>query len=61
MNKEKSAFEIFEQNLGSFLRQNDKLTVVFASLMVILIGIVAYLIYNESRIKKLEDKLKNKS
>jgi hypothetical protein len=57
----KSVFDVFLENLGNLLRGGGKLNLIFASILIILLGIVGYLIYNESRIKKLEDKLKNKS
>ncbi len=60
MNK-KSVFDVFLENLSNLLRGGGKLNLIFASILIILLGIVGYLIYNESRIKKLEDKLKNKS
>jgi hypothetical protein len=60
MNKEQTAFEVFQKNLDFVLRGNNKLTLVFVSLAIILIGIVMYLVYNETRIKRLENKIKDK-
>lgn len=57
MNK-KGVFEVFLENFGNMLRGGAKINLVFASIVIILIGIVSYLIYNEKRIKNLEDKLK---
>ncbi|MFN8437284.1 MAG: hypothetical protein U0V72_06535 [Cytophagales bacterium] len=57
MNK-KGVFEVFLENFGNMLRGGAKINLVFASIVIILIGIVSYLIYNEKRIKDLEDKLK---
>ncbi len=58
---DKSTLDMLIENMGNVLRGNGKLNVVFVSIVVILIGIVLYLCYNESRLKKLEEKLKQKS
>jgi predicted Co/Zn/Cd cation transporter (cation efflux family) len=56
----KSVLEALVDNMNNMLRGGSKLNLVFASIVVILAGIVAYLIYNEKRIKSIEDRLKDK-
>lgn len=56
----KSVFDVFLNNLSNLLREGNKLTLIFVCILIILIGIVGYLIYNETRIKRLEDKLGKK-
>lgn len=56
----KSVFDVFLENLGNLLREGNKLTLIFVCILIILIGIVGYLIYNETRIKRLENKLGKK-
>lgn len=56
----KSVFDVFLNNLSNLLREGNKLTLIFVCILIILVGIVGYLIYNETRIKRLEDKLGKK-
>ncbi|HTF82884.1 MAG TPA: hypothetical protein VL947_14210 [Cytophagales bacterium] len=56
----KSVFDVFLENLSNVLRGENKLNLIFVSILVILTGIIVYMFYNERRIKKLEDKLKIK-
>lgn len=58
--KDKGVLSSFVENFSNMLRGGAKINLVFASIVIILVGIVSYLIYNEKRIKDLEDKLKDK-
>ena len=46
-----------EQNVGDQLLNHNKLTTVHVVLSIILIGIILYLILQDRRLKKLEDRL----
>ncbi len=46
--------------MADMLRQNGKIYVVIAVLTVIFVALIVYLFYQDKKIKKLEELLKNK-
>ncbi len=54
-------FQVAAQDVGEILKNNNKLTSVHVILLIILTGIILFLIIQDKKIKKLEDRLNNKS
>ncbi|MSQ78450.1 MAG: CcmD family protein [Flavobacteriaceae bacterium] len=47
---------LLQSNLSDTLRENGKINVVYGVIIIIFVGLLAYLVYTDRRISKLEKK-----
>lgn len=52
---------VSEPKMADLLRENGKIYVVIAVLLIIFVSIIGFLIYLERKVKQLNDKIDNKS
>ena len=57
---ELNAQSTLDQNAADFLRKSDSVYVVISILVTIFAGIIAFLVFQERKISKLEKRIKDK-